>query len=308
MTGESDTFSEMIRAQTKQGVPYPAARSEAACHVLSGYEDFDADAVRGFLSSPNNILAIEYEKAIAQWNAQNKTALRGHGIRRIGEGYHSTSLTGSYASATAIRTQLLAAPNEAADSLAPLRAQVPSFTCKLLNSAKKNGQLLTPDDFSEALYTRLWSLRETGYEAFADCSAQLSHRIAKNLDSFLSFTQFAEFIKSRDLTYTRVCRALLHILLDIRQSEYPSLRTEAGLPYLRVLGFRKDAAPLLSSIKKEASAPLVTKVADAPHILSATALPLLQQDIRCADLYRSIASMRCGKTLPTEYTQGLVLL
>lgn len=74
-------------------------------------------------------------------------------------------------------------------------------------------------------------------------------------------------LKKQNTTYTRICRALLHILLNIRQDDYAALWQPDGIPYLRVLGFRRDSSVLLSAIKKEASVPLITKVADASSIL-----------------------------------------
>jgi predicted nucleotidyltransferase len=307
LTQEPEEFSARIKELVRSGMSYPAARSEASSLMLPNW---DPAVVRSFLETPNNILALEYEKAIARWNAGNGACLKGHGIRRVGEGYHSKALSDGFASATAIRALLLAkeARDVAATGKRDVSDHVPTSTSALLAEAAKEGSLLDTDDFSAALYARLLSLRVAGYEQFADCSADLAHKIQKNLDAFISFTQFAELLKSRDLTYTRVCRALLHILLGIRQSDYDGLWTEAGIPYLRVLGFRKDAAPLLSAIKKEASAPLVTKVADASRNLSPEAISLLQQDIRCADLYRGVAAMRTGRVLPNEYEQGIVLV
>ena len=104
--------------------------------------------------------------------------------------------------------------------------------------------------FSQALYTRLWALYDGGYADFADCGKDLSHRIVQQLEHFLSFSQFADLLKSKNTTYTRICRALLHILLNIRQDDYAALWQPDGIPYLRVLGFRRDSSVLLSSIKK----------------------------------------------------------
>jgi predicted nucleotidyltransferase len=267
--------------------------------------------VRAFLTSPNNILALEYEKAVARWNAQGGHAMHTHAIRRIGEGYHSEALSGSFVSATAIRSRLLGARDAGLkDNAVPdaLREKMPDASFEALRATAEAGLLLDTDDFSEALYARLWEHREAGYEAFADCGGELSRRISTHLDAFTSFTQFAGLLKSREYTYTRICRALLHILLDIKQSDYALLWEKDAVPYLRVLGFRRDAAPLLSAIKKEASAPLVTKVADASRMLPPEALSLLRQDIRCADLYRGVAAIRTGQALPNEYTQGIVLV
>jgi predicted nucleotidyltransferase len=309
LSAESEVFSDTVKKLLKKGLSYPEARSEAVCLVLSSDNNFDEKEVRDFLNSPNNILALEYEKAISQLNRSGSgNRLAGHAILRKGEGYHSTRTENGFASATAIRALLTGKSccdygiaGQAVSTPDMIRSHVPSKVCDILCEAAGNNRLITPDDFSEVLFSRLWALRETGYEKFADCGTDLSFRIVKNLDKFLSFSQFAELVKSRNLTYTRVCRALLHIMLGIK-------RSGCEVPYLRVLGFKKGSEALLSAIKKEASAPLITKAADASGILSDEALKLLNLDMRCADLYRTVVQMRSGIILPNEYTQGLVIL
>ena len=168
--------------------------------------------------------------------------------------------------------------------------------------------LLDTDAFSQALYTRLWALYDGGYAGFADCGKDLSHRITQQLEHFLSFSQFADLLKSKNTTYTRICRALLHILLNIRQDDYAALWQPDGIPYLRVLGFRRDSSVLLSAIKKEASVPLITKVADASSILHGIAYKRFLHDVACADLYRTTSSMQIQTELPNEYRQPIVLV
>ena len=103
-------------------------------------------------------------------------------------------------------------------------------------------------------------------------------------------------------------RALLHILLNIRQDDYAALWQPDGIPYLRVLGFRRNSSALLSSIKKEASVPLITKVADASSILHGIAYKRFLHDVACADLYRTTSSMQIQTELPNEYRQPIVLV
>lgn len=317
MVERPDAFSQTLSQYMKKGDSYPLARSKALCHLLP---ELDPSKVSSFLASPNNILALEYEKAIMRWNHIHSRKIDGHAIRRTGPGYHSLCLDGSYASATAIRSLLWKATSsdlqvrqtQSASDLpiwfTRLQKAVPENVSHTLLQAAQNRLLLDSDDFSAALYTGLWSQKDGGYAHFADCSEELSNRIIRNLDQYLSFTQFATLLKSRDITYTRVCRALMHILLNIRQGDYNSLWSDRGIPCLRVLGFRKDASPLLTAIKKEASVPLITKVADASHTLDPDAQSLLAQDIHCADLYRGTAAMHSGMQLPNEYTQGIVLV
>lgn len=97
----------LVSYNMKQGNPFPVARSHALCSLLPS---FSSDAVSSFLASPNNILALEYEKAIARWNSINSVHDRTFSsmpVQRIGEGYHSTKTGVTYASATAIRNALL---------------------------------------------------------------------------------------------------------------------------------------------------------------------------------------------------------
>lgn len=311
---DSDAFSLALNNFLKMGDSYPLARSKALCQLLP---EQNHTAVKNFLASPNNILGLEYEKAMAQWNSLHSRKLKGHPIQRVGQGYHSTRLDTTCASATAIRKLLLeSTPSDSPDRQAQsasselpvrhskLQKNVPENVFHALLQADQSHLLLDSDDFSQALYTRLWSLKECGYTQFADCSEELSNKIAHSLDRFLCVTQFADLLKSKNLTYTRICRALLHILLDIKREDY----LYPGMPYLRVLGFRKASAPLLTAIKKEASVPLVTKVSDASRILDPAAQLLLAQDIRCADLYRGIAMMHSGLLLPNEYSQEIVIV
>ena len=249
---------------------------------------------------------MEYEKACQHWNVSGKKKLTTAPIERIGEGYHSTNTDSSFASATAAR-KLLQTRN--IDGLpADLSHIMPETSVQELLAARKQNRLLDSDDFSQALYTRLWSLKNTGYAGFADCGADLSARIGNQLEYFRSFLSFAELLKSKNITYTHVCRALLHIMLDIRQDDYTSLWQPEGIPYLRVLGFRKSAKGLLSAIKKEASVPLLTKAADASDFFNSNAENRFLQDVSCADLYRTTASLKAETLLPNEYRQPIVII
>ena len=189
-----------------------------------------------------------------------------------------------------------------------LSQMLPDTSASLLATLAQQNLLLDTDAFSQALYTRLWALYDGGYAGFADCGKDLSHRITQQLEHFLSFSQFADLLKSKNTTYTRICRALLHILLNIRQDDYAALWQPDGIPYLRVLGFRRNSSALLSSIKKEASVPLITKVADASSILHGIAYKRFLHDVACADLYRTTSSMQIQTELPNEYRQPIVLV
>ena len=240
--------------------------------------------------------------------------MSGFPLQRVGEGYHSNRMDGSFASATAIRNTLFSAysvdvssktANDVSSAFAQIQSQLPVESFSILE-ASGFASLSDTDDFSDALYTKLLLYQHCGYEKFADCSRELSCKIKKHLHQFMSFSQFASLLKSKEITYTRICRVLLHILLNIVQEDYTVSSMNERITYLRVLGFRRDSAPLLSAIKKEASAPLITKVADASHVLSDDRF--WQHDLFSADLYRGISSIHQGLTLPNEYQHPLVIV
>lgn len=100
---------------------------------------------------------------------------------------------------------------------------------------------------------------------------------------FVSWSSFCELLKTKNVTYTRLSRLLLHMLLNIRQD---SLRTFAEPCYLRVLGFRKSAAPLLSAIKSQGSLPLLINLARDSKGMPPAALQLLSYDLDASYLYQ----------------------
>ena len=86
------------------------------------------------------------------------------------------------------------------------------------------------------------------------------------------------------------------------------------IPYLRVLGFRQTAAPLLHQIKVKSKLPLLTKMADADRILKEMYAPdsfahrMLMLDVFAADIYNSVVSELSGKAGKNEFNHGIVIV
>lgn len=84
---------------------------------------------------------------------------------------------------------------------------------------------------------------------------------------------------------------------------------EAGFaPYARVLGFRREAAPLLTQIKKKSAIPLITKMADCERYVQGQALAMLRQDVYAAHLRQGAEALRYQTAVRNEYTQPLCIL
>lgn len=304
LSNESDEYQKLLALELKKGLSFPLARENALSQLLLKDSKFTipSDELKGILSSPNNILAIEYLKALAltQTGSSEITPVL---IQRQGDGYHDTDLVSPLASATAVRKELFAS-----GSLINTALALPSTSQKILSAYQAKWPLIDEDAISSILGYRLRMLANDGYSAYADCNEDISNKIRKNLNSYLGFSQFCECLKSKELTYTRISRLLLHILLDIKQEDYTTGKYLGYIPYLRILGFRKDSAALLSDTKKKASVPLITKVADASTILSPESYAFFQKDLFASDIYRQLIADKCHKLPKNDFQHELVLL
>lgn len=306
-------FHTLLAKGQKNGLSYPSARMQAFRLLLP--DGYPADFIDA-LAQPNNILALEYEKAICKWNASHTRQLSSCPITRKGDSYHQTDITCKYASATAIRALLFSymaqsQPSEKKSGfIEQLSFAVPSTTEKILLDCQKKKLLVDVNACSQMLCYRLLSLADSpdSYMEYADCSPSLAHKIYRHQNEFVSFMQFCDLLKSRDLTYTRISRVLMHILLDIKNSDYQAYSADMDSSYLRVLGFCKSTSVLLTEIKKQGTAPLVTKVADASSFLSEHSYALFEKDIFAADCYRSLVTAHTQILQPNEFNQSLILI
>lgn len=276
-------YSKHLATYLRKGESYPRARELA----LTDYCGHDIEVS----FEPNNILAIEYLKACTG------TGITPYTIKRTDNGYHSDTSSEDMLSAEAIRNNIFAGSDITAVS-----DFIPDYTAKLLNDT------VNPEQFSSVLYYSLLNNLNC-LEQYLDISGDLADRIRNNINSFTGFNSFIELIKTKNLTYTRVTRALIHCLLGItgtagNTEKYP-------VPYIRILGFRRNSSALMKAIQKNASVPVITRPA-RPQMLSSTGMGLLAEDIKAAELYNHIrylgragASQRLQKN---EYTHGIIIL
>ncbi len=291
---EPEEYRTALQSFLKQGQSYPSARTWALLQYdpsLSAYKDI--------LSMPNNILGIEYMKALLRRSSR----IRPDTSLRIGSDYHDKRLGDNQSSALAIRQAIFSRHDYEF-----LESQMPGNAYRIMSDALKRACYIGSDDFSGILLYKLLSGRQEGYTQYLDVSEELSDRICNHLCHFGSFEHFCDLLKTKDMTYTRVSRSLLHILLDIKKETLERYRSLDYIPYARVLGFRRSAAPLLAAIKENSSIPLVTKLADAEKQLEPPALDMLREELRISEIYFAVASIKAQQTMQNEYSTPIVIL
>lgn len=283
-------YRKKLQACLKDGNSFPKARVKALSACLG------TDAAE-FVSSPNNILALEYCIALSERNS----SINPMPILRKGKGYHDTQLTKTFLpSASAVRSYL--ADNQ---NISDLTNYLPQCVLSIINE-NADKLLLSQDVLSLLIkYKLLSKIKEL--EFYADVTKDLADKIRKNINCYENLSQFIDLLKSKDLTYTRINRALTHILLDITQDMYVRAKEQDYAAYARILGFQKRALPLLSEIRNNTSVPLITKLADARKQLSAADYTLLEQDIFCSHVYESIIQDKTGMPFQNEFTRQIII-
>ena len=205
---EPEPYVESLRCNLKKGMSFPIARTWALLQYAPSLSD-DKDV----LSSPNNILGIEYLKALKKLNSP----IVPFTLKREYSGYHDTELHDCSSSASAIRKVLMnipASPYLPKNISAQLSEQLPPGSLSIIQNEWNFSCPVEADDFSLLLKYRLLSEPHESLCKYQDVSEELSNRIIRNRNQFRSFGQFCTLLKTKELTYSRISRSLLHILLS----------------------------------------------------------------------------------------------
>lgn len=219
--------------------------------------------------SPNNILGLEYCVALQKLHSKIKPFT----IRREGQGYH--------------------------DNDTPALSDFPSATF-LRKKIRKAGEKenLSLSDFSSLIGYSLLTAKDLC--RIKDITPDLSDRIQNELPKYREINEFVKTIKNPSLTTGRIKRSFFQCLFDIEKEE-------PVMPYLRVLGMKKEASSLLSQ-KENASCQILTKLAfDVPK-MDDTAKKLFAKDLLASDLYRQVFCHKYNQTLPNEYQHSPIVL
>ena len=306
---EPEEYQQTLRLLLTKGKTYPQARAAALVSYIqqtAARNNNDAapfaspDQIETFLSAPNNILGIEYCKALQK----RHSSIAPLPIRRLGSGYHSSSLSDDFCSATALRQQITA-PIYIEETDSVFRTYIPKLCYEFFRSASQTA--LTSADFLPYLNEKL--LSTDNFSSILDISSDLSDRIAGKRFQCIgrSYDEIIALLKTRQITEARIRRALLHLLLNLHTETVEQFRANGTVFYARVLGFRRCASPLLHALKLQAQIPLAVKPAAAEKLLTQPAREMWQQDFYASHLYRSVRTHKYGTVFKTEYEHSPIV-
>ncbi len=238
-------FPDALKKELSRGISFPAARQAAL-------EAMGCDT--GLLRDPNDILAVEYCKAILR----QSSTMEPLPIRRQGN-YHDTVADSENPSATALRTLILEGQ--------PWEQFVPEAAREIFAGAPVH----STEAGERAVLAKLRSMDDGDFEALPYGSEGLWRKLMHSVRSCATLEEIIASVKSKRYTRTRIDRMILCAYLGITLDE---LLTQP--PYVRVLGFSERGRSIL---KKARDTGLF------PHAGEDTKDPYWRSEQRREDLY-----------------------
>lgn len=299
-------FNAVVRDGVASGMSYPKARAEAMRLVLSGDDEEAIETMLENTSSfelqSNDVLGLEYIKAVKRQGDCFEVAC----IRR------KLSLPSAHSIRDALLQGDIHADGHAGYATLNMLSDMLSY--RLLQLVYLDSA--TPEENSVLC-------------DYLDVSREIADALRKQVRERMRFRERIAAVKSRNYTYSRISRALLHILLDIQRKDHAALRGayfgEAEMmPYVRVLGVRKEAKELLATIATTAvTSParyqrsldaLRRRTIESPEDLLASiraghAELMFRSDLYAADLYQLIYHPYNSETRPeNEFTRRFMVI
>ena len=236
LVDEPPEYKTLLSHELDKGVSFPKARERALMMYLNDVRRFAS-----VLSSPNNILGIEYLKALKR----QKSLMQPVTIQRKDSKYNDDTIPtdSQFASATALR-KLCATHHSNI-----LQRFMPEASYKILNDAMENGNIVKNiSDFDKLI---IYTLRRMSTDEIAnlpDVSEGLEFAIKSAVNQCNTVSELLSIINTKRYTQTRLQRILLYAILGITKKDMQLSKTTK--PYIRVLGFNDKGRELISEISK----------------------------------------------------------
>lgn len=260
------------------GLSYPAAREQAVLDVFG-------ETLASVLRSPNNILAVEYLKALRLLHSP----IRPFAVARKGSAHDAPGGAFSEASASYIRGLL-----RCGEDISPF---VPESTLRVLRSCREEGTLFTdPARYELAVLSRLRGMTAADFALLPDIAEGLENRMEAAVLISTGLEELYDTIKTKRYTHSRIRRLVACAFLGVARD-----MARGTPPYIRVLGFNGRGQEILKKAKESARLPLVLKYSDL-HKRSARARETFALECRATDQYALLLprTAPCGLEMTSE--------
>lgn len=267
-----NAFDTKIKNHLEDGVSYPVARQRA----------FDEHNIDFDISTPNNILALEYMKALKKLNSKMMPTP----ITRIGAGYNDTKSVDGFASATHIR-QLI-------ESNENFSQFIPENIIEIYNEEIKKGNFVSKEKYNLASLSLLRSKLNEDLSCIANMAEGLENRIKCAIKESTSLDEIFDKAKTKRFTHSRIRRAVLSLTLGITADDL-----KIPVPYCRLLGFNMKSAEIMGRLASNSEISFVASYSDILNLKSNDAEKVFNLENNSRDFYSLIMqnSDECSKEM-----------
>ena len=233
---EPTEYKTLLSHELSKGESFPKAREKALMMYLNDVRRF-----ANVISGSNNILAIEYLKALKR----QKSNIQPIAIKRQGSTYNDDTIpqNSRFASATAIRNMCHSI------DISDLQRFMPESSYNILNDSIQNGNIVKNfSDFDKLIIYTLRKMSSAEIADLPDVSEGLEFALKNAANSCNTTVELLSNIGTKRYTKTRLQRILLYAVLGITKKDMQiSINTK---PYIRILGFNDKGRDLISEISK----------------------------------------------------------
>lgn len=271
---ESPLFKKDLKFSLKEGKSFAQSRSIAIEKEMLRNNKSDLE-IKSLIRSPNNILGIEYLKALKKLDSKIIPLT----YKRIGASYNSLAIDGDIASATGIRKLIKEHNFESLMRLVPKN----SYN-ELVEFNNKYGKFNYLDNYAKIISYILITSNKSELAKIFDVEKGLENRILENSKKHINIDNLISAISSKRYPKSRISRILIHLLLKLNKEEIIDI-FEQQAKYIRILASNKKGFEIINSIKDNSKIEIINKFSDVNRNIDPISKKMLLFEQTATDIY-----------------------
>ncbi len=297
LVSEPEIYKDELKKHLSAGSSFPVCRQKALEKYISSQCEYKEN-LSYLLETSNNILALEYLKALIKLNSP----IQPYTIKRITNSYNTPELTGSISSATAIRNSIYENEIDAGRQALPLLSQ--QIMEREISLGRGPNSLYS---FENILLAFLRHAKTQELKNIQDVSEGLEYRIKNAAENSGCFDDLLANICTKRYPKTRIQRTLISLLVGMKRFDIEQFMESGGPQYARILGFNKTGRELLSAMKKKSTIPVITKTSDYKSSSDILISRMLDIEAQATDTYVLAYKNPAFRKAGQEFTQNIIV-
>jgi predicted nucleotidyltransferase len=252
------------------------------------------------IKTPNNILGIEYLKALKKLHS----IIEPFTLQRIGTGYHSHNTTDKIASATYLRNQIKHENSE--NVISTIKKYVPENLSSMYISEFTTQNANAFHYWEKSVMATLTRLKPSDLLKYTDVNEGLENRLIKTLQHTVNYHDFIKMCATKRYPSSRISRIIANVFINYKKQDFEKFYMPSFVPYVKVLGFNQTGQQILKKMKKQSSIPILTNLAQNQVHLSQSNKQMLALDVRSSNLYNLL--FESEHQYGTDYINNPIIL